>query len=55
MSPSSQVRNRLTGEILVLKVIQFDVSSDVIRKQASEFMATKEIIICMLEICSHAL
>ena len=32
-----QVRNRLTGEVLVLKVIQFDVSSDVIRKQVSQW------------------
>ena len=32
-SSVTQVRNKRTGEILVLKVIQFDVSSDTIRKQ----------------------
>jgi hypothetical protein len=32
---AKKVRNKHTGGLLVLKVIQFDVSSDIIRKQAS--------------------
>ncbi len=32
---AKKVRHRPTDKLLVLKVIQFDVSSDVIRKQAS--------------------
>ena len=33
LAPCLQVRNKHTGQLLVLKVIQFDVSSDIIRKQ----------------------
>lgn len=33
---AKKVRNRHSGELLVLKVIQFDVSSDTIRKQVGD-------------------
>jgi hypothetical protein len=36
---AKKVRNKHTSGLLVLKVIQFDVSSDVIRKQASNATA----------------
>jgi hypothetical protein len=35
-----QVRNKHTNELLVLKVIQFDVSSDVTRKQVTTELRT---------------
>lgn len=35
LSTHVQVRNKRGGPVLVLKVIQFDVSSDVVRKQVS--------------------
>ncbi|KAG1673182.1 hypothetical protein FOA52_015293 [Chlamydomonas sp. UWO 241] len=37
---AKKVRNKHTGELLVLKVIQFDVSSDVLRKQVTTELRT---------------
>ncbi|GFH25633.1 protein kinase domain-containing protein, partial [Haematococcus lacustris] len=48
---AKKVRNRHTGALLVLKVIQFDVSSDTIRKQYHQAFFDNGAITIVMEYC----